>query len=239
MRRAVHIYTPVLFFIASLSGSGILFAQEPGEPDAWDNQLFLGNKVAAVKGDWKFSGELQVRLKDNAQSLDRWFLEGVATYMPSEHWELVPDYRLSIKSEHVEHRPGLGILRKDLYGPAENKKHQLVHQLKWQADIGSGYVDHGLRYVFFYNYVLSEKLIPNVAAGVFYRWSEGYTGVQFFRLGAGLAYILDVKHSLNFSYFIGITDTGTNWTYQGIPFIQLIININRDYKYVPAKYVNF
>jgi hypothetical protein len=216
-----------------------LTAQDGGEPLKWDNQLFLGNKVAAVKGNWKYSGELQVRLKENSQTLDRWYLEGVATYMPSQHWEIVPDYRFSIKSNQLEHRPGFGILRKDLFGPEENLKHQLVHQVKWQADMGQGYVNHGIRYVFFYNYVLNEKLIPNAAAGVFYRWSEGFTGLQFIRLGAGLAYIIDIKHSLNFSYFLGITDTGTGWTYQGIPFVQLIININRDYKYVPAKYINF
>jgi len=225
--------------LATVAGSGILYAQETEEPDKWDNQLFLGNKVAAVKGAWKFSGELQVRLKDNTQSLDRWFLEGVATYMPSEHWEIVPDYRLSIKPENVEHRLGFGILRKDLFGAGDQKRNQLVHQLKWQADMGSGYFDNGLRYVLFYNYMLNEKLIPNAAAGTFYRWSEEFTGLQFFRLGGGLAYIIDVKHSLNFSYFLGITKAGTQWTYQGIPFVQLIININRDYKYVPAKYVNF
>lgn len=225
--------------LIQLPFGNMITAQETGDPDRWDNQLFLGNKVAAVKGNWKFSGELQVRLKNDFRELDRWFLEGVATYMPSRHWEIVPDYRLSIKPANIEHRPGLGILRKDLYGPEENKKHQLVHQLKWQADISTGYVNHGIRYVFFYNYVLSEKLIPNAAAGIFYRWSEGFTGLQFIRLGAGLAYILDVKHSLNFSYFLGITDTGTNWTFQGIPFVQLIININRDYKYLPAKYINF
>jgi len=216
-----------------------LTAQDGEEPLKWDNQLFLGNKVAAVKGNWKYSGELQVRLKENSQTLDRWFLEGVATYMPSRHWEIVPDYRFSIKPANIEHRPGLGILRKDLFGPEESQRHQLVHQLKWQADIGPEYVNHGIRYVFFYNYILNEQLIPNAAAGVFYRWSEGFTGLQFIRLGAGLAYVIDIKHSLNFSYFLGITDTGAGWTYQGIPFVQLIININRDYKYVPAKYINF
>lgn len=221
-----------------LAGSE-LHAQEPEGPDKWDNQLFLGNKVAMVQGNWKFSGELQVRLKDNSQALDRWFLEGVVTYMPSKHWEFVPDYRFSIKSDQVEHRTGLGILRKDLFGPEGEQKHQLVHQVKWQADISPAYVNQGLRYVLFYNYVLSEKFIPNAAAGAFYRWSDDFTGIQFYRLGGGLSYILNVQHSLNFSYFVGITNTGSGWTYQGIPFIQLVININRDYKYVPAKYINF
>ena len=77
------------------------------------------------------------------------------------------------------------------------------------------------------------------AAGVFYRWQNDFTGIQFVRIGAGLAYIIDIKHVLNFSYFLGITNTGPRWTYQGIPFIQLVININKEYKYLPAKYINF
>ena len=231
---------PAIFFMVAMILINLsLSAQESEDDSQWDNQLFIGNKIAMAKDSWRYSGELQVRLKDNAQSLDRWFFEFVATYMPSEHWEVVPDYRFSIKPENVEHRPGFGVLRKDLFGSGNNSKHQLVHQLKWQADIGNGYFDNGLRYVFFYNYVLNQKFIPNAAAGVFYRWSEEFTGFQFFRIGGGLSYIIDVKHSLNFSYFLGITDTGTDWTFQGIPFIQLVININRDFKYVPAKYINF
>jgi len=237
LNRLVH-RSILLLGIAFCQVDGV-YGQDPAEPEKWDNQFFLGNKVAGVSGNWKYSGELQVRLKDNTQTLERWFLEGVVTYMPSKHWEIVPDYRLSIKSDHPEHRLGFGILRKDLFGPEENQKHQLVHQLKWQVDIGNNYFNNGLRYVLFYNYVLSEKLIPNAAAGTFYRWSDEFTGIQFFRLGGGLSYIIDVKHSLNFSYFVGITNIGEEWTYQGIPFIQLIININRNYKYVPAKYVNF
>jgi hypothetical protein len=225
----------ILFIFSCIN----VFAQEEEYPRRWDNQLFLGNKVNAGFGKWKASGELQVRLNDNTQALDKWFLEGVVTYMPSEHWEIIPDYRFSIKSNSLEHRPGFGIVRKDLFGTNENKKHQLVHQLKWQVDIGTGYFNNGLRYVVFYNYILNQKLIPNVAAGLFYRWSEEFTGIQFYRLGGGLAYLIDVKHSLNFSYFLGMTNTGDAWTYQGIPFIQLVININKDYKYVPAKYLNF
>lgn len=116
---------------------------------------------------------------------------------------------------------------------------QIVHQLLWQVDIDSEEAKHGLRYVVFFNYVKNEKLIPNIAAGVFYRWQNDFTGIQFVRIGAGLAYIIDIKHVLNFSYFLGITNTGPRWTYQGIPFIQLVININKEYKYLPAKYINF
>lgn len=227
----------LLCFLCSWVWPGLIAQTET--PDKWDNQLFLGNKVATAAGNWKFSGELQVRLKDDFQALDRWFLEGVATYFLSEHWEIVPDYRFSVKPDEVEHRPGFGILRKDLLGKEDNRKHQLVHQVKWQADIDKDTFDNGLRYVFFYNYLLNEKLIPNAAAGAFYRWSDDFTGIQFYRVGAGLSYILDVKHSLNFSYFVGFTNTGAEWTMQGIPLIQLIINLDTKYRYLPAKFINF
>jgi hypothetical protein len=119
MRCLARTYTLIIgFFISSM---GLLSGQETTGPEKWDTQFFLGNKVAGVNGNWKYSGELQVRLKDNTHSLDRWFLEGVATYMPSKHWEIVPDYRLSIKPNSVEHRPGFGVLRKDLFGAEESK----------------------------------------------------------------------------------------------------------------------
>ena len=33
--------------------------------DNWDNQLFIGNKASWGHDQWKFSGELQIRLKDD------------------------------------------------------------------------------------------------------------------------------------------------------------------------------
>jgi hypothetical protein len=66
----------------------------------------MGNKIAGGIQDWRFSGELQVGLKDNTQSLDNYFLEGVATYLISENWEIAPDMRMNIKQDEFEYRPG-------------------------------------------------------------------------------------------------------------------------------------
>lgn len=126
-----------------------------------------------------------------------------------------------------------------LYKLYPKKDIQIVHQEQWQVDIDPNEAKHGLRYVAFINYVKSEILIQNFAAGLFYQWQDDFSGIQFFRFGAGLAWIMDVKHALNFSYFVGMTNTGENWIFQGIPFIQLVININKEYKYLPAKYYNF
>jgi len=73
----------------------------------------------------------------------------------------------------------------------------------------------------------------------FYRWQDDFKGVQLNCLGAGLAYLINVQHSVNVTYFVGFTDSDETWTSQGSAFVQLIININKDYKYVPAKYINF
>ena len=221
-----------LFVLIILCSCQLTFSQ--GITD-WDNQFFISNKVAMNRSDWRYSGELQVRLKDDAKSLDVWYFEFVATYMVNKNWEIVPDLRFSIKPTKNEWRPGIGVIYK--HYPKE--KIQFVHQVKYQADFEPGETKHGLRYIFFFNYLIHEKFLPNAAAGVFYRWQNDFTGLQFIRVGVGLAYIINVQHSLNFSYFVGFTDTGETWVSQGIPLIQLIININKDYKYVPAKYISF
>ena len=213
-------------------------AQEQ-EVDKWDNQLFLGNKFSAGMGSWRFSGELQVRLKDNTQALDRWFLETIASYMPSEHWEIAPEYRFTIKSDHVEHRVSFGAIWKHEFGKGETKKSQLSNQVKWQGDMNKDFFNNGLRYVLYYNYTLNQRIIPNAAGGLLYRWSEAFTGVQYIRFAGGFAIMLDEKHSLNLTYWLGMANDGNLWTYQGMPFIQLIFHLNKNYKYVPAKFISF
>ena len=201
----------------------------------WDNQIYIGNKVTAANGNFRFSGELQVRLKDNMQSLDNWFVEGVATYLLSESIEIIPDFRISIKPEEVEYRPGFGVVYKFL-----KKDFQFVNQLKWQIDIdNNNNQDHGLRYAIFTNRRLNEKLISSFVFGAFYRWEDGFNGFEFFRFGPGLAYIINAQHTINFNYLLSAKNNRQYWEWAGIPIIQLVININKDYKYVPAKYISF
>ena len=201
----------------------------------WDNQIYIGNKVTAAAGSFRFSGDLQVRLKDNMQSLDNWFVEGVATYLLSESIEITPDFRISIKPEEVEYRPGFGVVYKFL-----KKDFQFVNQLKWQLDIdNNNNQDHGLRYAIFTNRRLNEKLISSFVFGAFYRWADGYNGFEFFRFGPGLAYIINAQHTINFNYLLSAKNNRQYWEWAGIPIIQLVININKDYKYVPAKYISF
>lgn len=227
----------LLIFLTSVSL--ISFAQDGGSIDKWDNQFFVGNKVTWGNETWRYSGELQSRFVQDFQALDRWYLEGVASYMHSKHWEIVPDFRFSVRPDFVEARPGFGIIRKDLIKNGDKVNQQFVQQVKYQADIGNNRTNHGLRYILFYNNVLNEKLIATAIGGVFYSWKDNYSGLEFIRAGGALAYILNEQHSLNFTYFAGAADTGNDWVYSGSFVVQLVINIRKEYKYVPAKYISF
>jgi hypothetical protein len=210
----------------------LLFAQETSN---WDNQIYIANKVGWGSDHWKYSGELQVRLKENYTELDNWFLEAVASYLPSENWEFVPDLRLATNSDKTDIRPGLGVLYKQRF-----KQSALIHQIKWQIDINEAAADNGLRYVLFYNYLFNEKIAATVLGGGFYRWTENFSGIRFMRFGGGPTWIVNSVHSLNVNYFLGLSQADNlAWSYQGIIMVQLIINVNQDFKYRPAKYISF
>ena len=228
----------VVIALTFCTGS-MTFAQGDGGPSSFEQSFFFGNKVAWGKDKMKYSGELQFRLNENATSLDNWYVEGAASFMPSKHWEMVPDLRISTHPESMEVRPGFGILRKDLWTGSKGNSHQFVNQLKYQADFKPGSMSSGLRYILFYNYLLNEKIILTGVGGVFYSWKENFTGLEFIRAGGGMAYVFNRQHSLNLLYFTGIADSGDSWIYQGNIILQLIINVTKEYKYVPAKYISF
>ncbi len=201
----------------------------------WDNQLYLSNKVAGVVGNWRLSGEFQVRLKDNWRSLDRTFFEGVATYMPSKNIEIVPDFRITVKPDRVEYRPGLGVIYKFI-----KSDFQFVNQLKWQLDIyPDNFANNAVRYAVFLNQVVHEKIILNFVGGALYKWTDDYNGFSFVRFGPGIAFVINEQQTINFSYLLSATNNTQYWEWAGIPFIQLVININKHHKYLPAKYISF
>ena len=211
------------------------FAVYAQEAPGWDNQAYIGNKLAFGKNKWKFSGELQVRLEDNLQSLDNWFLEFVSNYLISERFEIVPDFRFTVKPDKLEVRPGLGVLYK-----RTTKQIQFVNQVKWQIDIDShGGVGNAFREVIFLNHSCSDKIITTLVAGFIYRWWPYWNGFQYIRVGPGVSFVFDEKHILNFSYFVGVENNTTDWMWAGIPMLQLVINISQKYKYTPAYYFDF
>ena len=233
MRR----YVSILLLMIFLAPSFVVSAQDE-EPPGWDNQMYLGNKVSWGKNKWKFSGELQTRLENNFQQLDNWYLEFVSNYLISEKFEIVPDFRFTIKPSKVEFRPGLGVLYKKL-----NPTFQFVNQVKWQIDFPTeGEVGNAMREVVFMNYhVVPNKVITTLVAGFIYRCWPSWNGFQYIRVGPGVSYVFDEKHILNFSYFVGVENNTKDWLWAGIPMIQLVINISSKdkYKYTPAYYFDF
>ena len=203
--------------------------------DNWDNELYLGNKVALGTNDWRFSGELQTRLRNDFKSLDRWFIEVIGSRLLSKHWQVDIPIRYSFRPTLNEFRPGLGVF----YKMYPSDKTQLVNQVMYQADISSEEVQHGLRYALFFTWKANDKWIPTATLGVFQRWSENFNGIQFVRAGPGIGYRVDVKHFINFNYLIGFENNGRIWTLQGILFFQLVINLNENYKYIPARVIQF
>ena len=60
------------------------------------------------------------------------------------------------------------------------------------------------------------------------------------RFGGDPTWIVNDQHSLNLNYFLGISQADNlSWSYQGIIMVQLVINVNEDFKYRPAKYISF
>ena len=101
----MKIFTVLILF--ALLFPKIAYSQEE---DRWNNQIYMGNKVAGGKDQLKYSGKIQIRLKDNMQQLDRWYIEGVGSYLLNKHFEITPDFQFNIKPDETEKRPGLGIL---------------------------------------------------------------------------------------------------------------------------------
>jgi hypothetical protein len=203
----------------------------------WDNQIYLGNKIAFGKERWKYSGEWQVRMENNFRNLDNWFLEFVSNYLISENFEIVPDLRFTIKPAKLELRPGLGVLYK-----YTGKNIQFVNQIKWQIDlVDKSRNGNAFREVVFLNYKFNDHIVGTLVTGFIYRWWPDWNGFQYIRVGPGISYIFDEKHILNFNYFVGVENDTKNWLWAGIPMIQLVINISHfdSYKYTPAYYFDF
>jgi hypothetical protein len=235
----------ILFLLCSNYG---LFAQSD-EIDRWDNWFLLGNKIVfGGQNNFKHSHEIQWRVKNDMHTLDQWYYEGVFTYSPNISWEIVPDFRAAVKPTKVDYRPALGIVHKSYLGKGENKYNtQLVQQLKYQWDIDSrGNSRHGVRLVLTYNKIVTENFIVSGLVGPFYRWSDQFTGIEFVRGGPIFTYIFDKVHTVGVAPLFGAGNLGDDafgehqgWAWSFTPMVQIIIRVNKEYKYTPAKYINF
>ncbi|MCK5735068.1 MAG: hypothetical protein KAH21_01270 [Spirochaetaceae bacterium] len=231
--NARHCISVVIAVLVLSNFTHFLFA------DSVEGQIFSGIKISKPYESWRFSGEYQIRLEDNLRALDNHFLEFTGPYMPNHNWEIVPDFRMTMYPDRFEFRPGIGILYKFSWGKKIFIK-QFINQLKWQTDFEStGVIKHGLRYALFYNQVLNKRFLFTSGAGVLYRWSDNFNGIQFIRMIAGLVYIFDSTHSLTMTPYLGLEDPTGNLTYT--PGFVLVANIHLkgNSKYLPARYVTF
>lgn len=192
--------------------------------------LFASTKVSYAVGKWRVYGDAQFRLKANWRELDQYLLEVASPYSPNKNWELQPDLRITVKPDRLEYRVGAGATLKAL---ASNW--QFAAQHKYQLDLEStGATKHGVRQIFFVNNRIADRLVLSALGGWFYRWREGFSGVEFVRVGGGATYVFDALHGLNVSYFVGRQNLGTSWVTDGFAFIGLTINVRADWLYVPA-----
>lgn len=236
--KSLYILPMMLLFVSA----GI--AQDPMDPDlAWDNWLIMGNKIVfGGKSDFKHSHEIQWRADNNLQSLNTLLYEAVLTYSPNATWEIVPDLRYSIKPTHRELRPGFGIIRKDYIRKNKSGITQLSQQVKYQADIKSeGGLTQAVRYVPSLSHIINKKYAVGGLVAVVYQWGKGYDPkVAFIRAGPSFGLVFDEVHSLNVVPAFGAENFGSGrWAFSFTPIVQLIIRVQKDYKYLPARYINF
>lgn len=228
-RQAVLLIIVLFFLMSSIS----LCA------DDLDGQLIFSGRLAGSTENWRFTGDYEIRLDQDLRALDYHLFEAVASYMPNRNWEIVPDFRISMFPDRFEFRPGFGILNKITWG----KKifiRQIVNQVKWQLDItNDGVLKNGLRYGLFYNHVMNKKLMFNSGVGIFYRWSDSYTGFQFIRFVAGLSVNFDSTHAVTFSPFFGLEDPFKDISYTLGLMIIFSMRLKDNSKYLPATYISF
>ncbi|WP_152286688.1 DUF2490 domain-containing protein [Flavicella marina] len=224
----------LLFLLMPLDISAQDSAEESGN---WDNVMYVGNKVTWGKKKWMNSVEWQVRLNNDFKSLLQWQLEYVGSYLMSEHVEIVPDFRYTVKQNRYEFRPGLGVVLKH-----RTSRGQFTHQIKGQIDFkSSGPTTQVVRYFPSYNHLINKHWIGSLLLGSYYKFTPEKNGLEVLMAGVNAAYIVNKQHTVNLGYLYAtqlnfVTNQRSNF---GIIVARLIINIKKDYDYLPAKYFNF
>lgn len=230
MKLSLPFFLCAFLFISSYS-----YAQETADVSGWDNVMYAANKIATGSEKWRHSVEFQSRFNNDFGALEQWQVEYMASYLIKKRWEIVPDFRYTKKPSRNEFRPGLGVIFKNLFSQS-----QIVHQFKYQYDIRTGGVNnsHGLRYALYYNKKVAEKVLLTTFAGGLFEFGEDFNGFLGMRAGISAAYLFNEAHSFNLGYYYGlINDKTNNYGNIGIISLQLIINIRKDYKYMPAKII--
>lgn len=202
---------------------------------AFEQDLWLANRVVGGGDRWKVSGLLETRLSENYRTLSQWYLEGAVSYMPTKHLELTGDYRFTVKPSLIENRFGWGVVFKITTKPL-----QFVNQVKYQIDLPykvAGTIGHGLREVVFLTVTANKTVLPGFVVGTLYRWHPNYTGVEFVRFGPNLAVRPDPKLAVVGGYYLGWAGVDDSW--HAFLSFTLVFTLNKEFRYVPAIYRDF
>lgn len=183
--------TWLILGFALLGTSSICGAQSTG----WG--LWSGVLVRDFRHDSRFdySGEYQVRLKEDFQELKNHFFEFAGYYRATTRLQSNFGYRFTIRPDRNESRLFAGLFYRTTLvkpNPALNKLGlRLTHQLMYQRDFNAEFNDvlldsSTVRYAFYLTKPFSSVWHGLVIAGGMYTWNAEYTGLEKLRAAVGV-----------------------------------------------------
>jgi len=190
-RPTAAFFLILLIFVSSVES---IQAEEP------DWQLWSGVFFKNVRPDsaWDFSGEYQVRLRDDMRELKSHFFDFNAFYKATSSFDVNGGYRFTRRPDRNENRwmagffwrPRLGEAKPDL----DDKSIRITNQVQYQRDDNSEFnevlvASNSVRFVFLVSKPVTRKLSPFAVAAVMYTWNEEYVGLEKIRFAFGLRII--------------------------------------------------
>lgn len=174
-----------LLLILLLSFASARTARAEG-PDwqLWSGLLF---RSARPQERWDFSGEYQVRLKDDLRNLKSHFVEGFAFYKAKPYLDFNLGYRYTIRSDRSESRLSAGLFARQAIAWRVGVTHQVQYQRDYNAEFSDLLINsNSVRYVFLVVRPVSSRVVPFVMVGGFYTWNTEFTGIEKLRFAAGV-----------------------------------------------------
>ncbi len=160
-----------------------------------------------------YSVEYQVRLDEDARSLNSHFMEFLGHKQVSEDLELNGGSRFTIRPDHDEHRlyfGGFWDVRSYRSHPSKDyqNRFKLLLQLGYQYDFDVKLDDRlmdsqSLRYILTAAKPVTQKVTPFLIGGVLTTWNSAHDfGVDKIRLGGGLALKISEESLMRFTYML-------------------------------------
>lgn len=179
--RFAHLLLLILLF--SLACSRAVRAEGP-DWQIWSGLLF---RSARPQERWDFSGEYQVRLKDDLRNLKSHFVEGFAFYKAKPSLDFNIGYRYTIRPDRSESRLSAGFFARQAIGWRLGVTHQVMYQRDYNAEFSDVLINSNtVRYVFLVVRPVNPRVAAFVMAGGMYTWNSEFTGIEKLRFAAGV-----------------------------------------------------